>query len=72
MKWTTDLPTVTGHYWVKVIGEISDKIYYTVVHVYPGSPNSTKPDTIFWDGVHFNIEDSPFLAYSGPISEPEE
>jgi hypothetical protein len=88
MKYTTDRPTVTGYYWVKMIGRKVKNPYQTVLHVdssgqYRATPSpkwvSDYPSagamsrtTVCLDGKYYPVIDGRFLAFAGPIPFPEE
>lgn len=72
MHYTTKLPTKSGFYFVKVEGQLSGKVYETVVNVYSTDPNVSTPNTVFWDGDNFRLGDSCFKSFAGPIETPKD
>ncbi len=70
MKWTKNKPTKKGYYWVRSKTLISGKIKDFIVHVYSSTPKGT-PDTVFWDGENFSLDDETFLKWSDePVEKP--
>ena len=70
MRWTTTLPTVSGHYWCKCRGELSGNIYDTIVKV---TIQKNGTPTVFWDGETYFITHDAFTRWSDqPITPPQE
>jgi hypothetical protein len=74
MKYTTDRPLVEGFYWAKCSRSLSGGEYETIVRVYSclGKTSPIAPDSVFWDGEVFSVNDHKLLAFAGPILPPTE
>jgi hypothetical protein len=66
-KWCKEPPTQWGHYWVKVRGELTGRVYDTVVKVLGYEMY------VFYDGETYTLEDERFVMWSTqPIEPPVE
>jgi hypothetical protein len=69
MKYTNQIPTKAGFYFCKCRAMMSGNIYETVVKVYRDR-EGVPLNMVFWDGENFNLSDSVFTAWAGPIEPP--
>ena len=70
MKFSPDKPTLPGWYWVKYKSEYNT-IPFIVIAKVTRSYYKNPVDTIrLWD-LSYTLNDSRFLAFAGPIPEPE-
>jgi hypothetical protein len=70
LKYSKERPQIPGFYFVKARGDLSGKIYQTVVHVYKSQATLEHPDRVSWDGDNYWISDDCFIEFAGPIAEP--
>ena len=72
LTWVMQRPLIEGHYWCRCAGQLSGRLYTTVVRAYASKPGGPV-DTIFWDGENFPLlQDSFHLWSDRPIPLPQE